>query len=72
LDGQTFVRNLKISGYYRETPILVLSGAEDLAKEVGNMPFKIDAFLHKPFNPNALKIAISKVLSVYDDAANAN
>jgi len=65
LDGQTFVRNLKISGFYRDTPIIVLSGAEDLEDTVAAMPFKIDSFLQKPFNPTSLKTAIRSVLSLY-------
>ena len=66
LDGQTFVKNLKISGFYKDTPIIVLSGAENLSEQVAIMPFEIDAYLHKPFNPTALKSAITKVLSIYD------
>lgn len=66
IDGLTFVRNLKISGFYKDTPIIVLSGADDLEELVGEMPFKIGAYLHKPFNPVSLKSAITKVLSIYD------
>ncbi len=66
IDGQTFVKNLKISGFYKDTPIIVLSGADNLSEQVAVMPFTIDAFLHKPFNPTSLKSTISKVLSIYD------
>lgn len=66
IDGLTFVRNLKISGFYKDTPIIVLSGADNLKEQVTEMPFKIDAFLHKPFNPASLKSAISKILSIYE------
>jgi len=63
LDGLTFVRNLKISGFYKDTPIIVLSGADNLAELVAEMPFQIDSFLQKPFNPTSLKSAITKVLT---------
>src|SRR5476651_368724 len=66
LDGQTFVRNLKISGFYRDTPIIVLSGAENLGELVADMPYNIDSYLHKPFNPTSLKAAITKVLNLHD------
>jgi CheY-like chemotaxis protein len=69
LDGLTFVRNLKISGFYRDTPIIVLSGADNLSEQVADMAFKVDAHLQKPFNPVALKSAITKVLSTYDTTA---
>ena len=66
LDGQTFVRNLKISGFYKDTPIIVLSGTENLGELVADMPYNIDSYLHKPFNPTSLKAAITKVLNLYD------
>jgi len=65
LDGQTFLRNLKISGFYKDTPVIVLSGADDLEHRVEKMPFQIDAFLQKPFNPTSLKGAITNVLNTY-------
>ena len=68
LDGQIFVRNLKISGFYGKTPIIVLSGADNLEEEVNDMPFIIDSFLQKPFNPASLKAAISKALHIYDES----
>jgi len=64
IDGQTFVRNLKISGFYGDTPVLVLSGLENLDEEMRSMPFKIDAYLPKPFNPTALKSAITQALNI--------
>jgi two-component system chemotaxis response regulator CheY len=66
LDGQTFVRNLKISGFYKDTPIIVLSGTENLGELVAEMPYTIDSYLHKPFNPTSLKAAITKVLNLHD------
>ena len=66
LDGQTFVRNLKISGFYKDTPIIVLSGTENLGELVADMPYNIDSYLHKPFNPTSLKEAITKVLNLHD------
>ncbi|OCX51578.1 two-component system response regulator [Mucilaginibacter sp. PPCGB 2223] len=66
LDGQTFVRNLKISGFYKDTPIIVLSGTDNLGELVADMPYNIDSYLHKPFNPTSLKEAITKVLNLHD------
>ena len=62
-DGSSFVRNLKISGYYKDTPVILLSGAEDLEEKVANMPFKVESFLEKPFNPAKLKAVISSLLN---------
>lgn len=62
-DGSSFVRNLKISGLYRNTPVLILSGADDLVEKVEAIPFKVDRFLEKPFNPTVLKSSISELLA---------
>nr|WP_068892554.1 response regulator [Pedobacter panaciterrae] len=62
-DGSTLIRNLKISGFYRDTPVILLSGAEDLEEKVKKMPFKIDSYLEKPFNPAVLKSKIAQLIN---------
>jgi len=64
-DGQAFVKNVKISGFYGDIPVVLLSAAHDLDEQVSTMPFKVDAYLHKPFNPTSLKTEISKILQDY-------
>jgi len=66
-DGQSFLKNVKISGFYRDIPAIMLSAAHDLDEQVANMPFKVDAYMHKPFNPTTLKTAITQALKVYDE-----
>jgi len=61
-DGTSFLKSIKISGYYREIPVIILSAAEDLEKIVTNLPFQVEAYFPKPFNPESLKIEIAKVL----------
>jgi len=68
-DGSSFIYNLKISGFYRDTPVVILSGADNLDERVANMPFKLDAYVSKPFNPAQLKQAITKVLNTYEPVA---
>jgi two-component system chemotaxis response regulator CheY len=65
-DGQSFLKNVKISGFYRDIPVIMLSAAHDLDEQVARMPFKVDAYMHKPFNPTSLKSAITQALTVYD------
>lgn len=60
-DGSSFIYNLKISGFYRDTPVIILSGANNLSERVAKMPFKLDDFITKPFNPAQLKEVISNV-----------
>jgi two-component system chemotaxis response regulator CheY len=49
----------------------MLSAAHDLEEQVANMPFKVEAYIHKPFNPTTLKSAINQALLVYD-ASDSN
>ena len=65
-DGSSFIHNLKISGFYRDTPVIILSGASNLTERVSKMTFKLDAFIPKPFNPVQLKEAISDVFKKYE------
>jgi len=67
-DGQSFVKNVKISGFYRDIPVILLSAAHDLNEQVSKMPFKVDAYIHKPFKPSELKLAINQLLQVYESS----
>lgn len=62
-DGTSFIRNLKISGFYRNTPVIVLSGAEDVQEQVEEMSFGVEGYLNKPFNPDKLKSVITQVFA---------
>ena len=65
-DGQSFVKNVKISGFYRDLPVILLSAAHDLDEQVGKMPFKVEAYIQKPFKPTELKNAINQLLESYE------
>lgn len=69
-DGQAFVKNVKISGFYRDIPVLLLSAAYDLEVQVADMPFNVDGYLQKPFNPTVLKSQISQILQTHDQPDN--
>jgi CheY-like chemotaxis protein len=69
-DGTSFLKSIKISGFYREIPVIILSAAEELSQIVDNLPFKVEAFFPKPFNPENLKDKISEVLSAVKPMLN--
>ena len=69
-DGTSFLKSIKISGFYREIPVIILSAAENLEKIVANMPFKVEAYFPKPFNPEILKDKITKVLDAVKPMLN--
>ncbi|WP_419800587.1 response regulator [Mucilaginibacter sp.] len=67
-DGTSFIRNLKISGFYRDTPVIVLSGTDDVRQQVENMSFAVEGYLNKPFNPAGLKDTIQQVFNMIKTA----
>jgi two-component system chemotaxis response regulator CheY len=69
-DGQSFIKNIKISGFFRDIPIIILSAAHDLEYQVSKMPCQVDAYMPKPFSPASLKTAITQVLDIYDRASS--
>lgn len=63
IDGESLIRNLRISDFYRKTPIILLSGADDLEIKVEKMAYRADRFIKKPFNPAELKSTIAASLN---------
>lgn len=63
MSGPDLISNLKISGLYRHIPIIILSGIKDLSAQISAIPFKVDAYFSKPFNPIDLEMAMSNILA---------
>ena len=66
VDGESFIRNLKGSKLYCDTPVILLSGTENLENIVERMPYRPDYFFKKPFTPSDLRAAITAALLHYD------
>lgn len=62
-DGADFVRSLKVSGYFRNVPVIVLSGSETLENIKIKIPYEINGLMSKPFNPGILKDKIKFILN---------
>lgn len=62
-DGADFVKSVKVSGYYRDIPIIVLSGTNSLDNINSRIPYNINGLISKPFNPDVLKERIKTLLS---------
>lgn len=69
-DGSSFLKSIKISGLYRDIPVIILSAAEELDKIVDELQFKVEAYFPKPFNPETLKDQIHNILFSYQITAN--
>lgn len=62
-NGKEFIKSLKVSGFYRDIPIVVLSKKENPSSSMIDLPAnKIEGFIRKPFNPIRLKETIGNVL----------
>lgn len=61
MNGETFMYCLKSSGFFRDIPVIMLSGADNLEGIVGSFPFDV-IFFNKPFNPVQFKTAVANVL----------
>ena len=61
-DGREFIKSLKVSGFYRNIPIVLLT-KKDVSLLVEDISFRsIDASIKKPFNPIRLKEKIGEIL----------
>jgi two-component system, chemotaxis family, chemotaxis protein CheY len=63
LNGYEFIKNIRKSGFYRDIPIIMLSGWD--SEEARERCFKEGAnlFMVKPFNPSDLLANINKLLA---------
>lgn len=62
-DGADLVKSIKVSGFYREIPVIVLSGSESLENIKAKIPYDISGLMSKPFNPGLLKEKIKTLLN---------
>ncbi len=76
INGESFIRDIKVNELFRDTPVILLSGAENLERIVEGMVYRADCFLAKPFNPAELKSCITAQLRKLDltnnQAVNTN
>jgi len=54
MDGIHFIKMIKKSGYYRDIPVIVLSGSDDKTLKAQCESAGAYKFYQKPFNPNIL------------------
>jgi CheY-like chemotaxis protein len=62
-NGADLVRSLKVSGYFRDVPVIVLSGSDSLENIKTRIPYPINELMSKPFNPGILKDKIKIILN---------
>ena len=61
--GIDFIKSLKTSGYFRNIPVIVLSGSDTPENIQAKIPYILNGILLKPFNPTYLKEVIKNLLN---------
>ena len=63
LDGYEFLRNVRASGFFKNIPMIMLSGIESSNERVKCLKLGADDYLVKPFNPEELAIRIENLIT---------
>lgn len=71
LNGYEFFKNVRRSGFYRDVPIMVISGLENSKLIITCLQQGADDYILKPFNPDSLYSKIERVLNETNLVANA-
>ncbi len=72
MNGTDFVNMIKKSGYFRDIPIVMLSGLDDPSIKKQCLDAGVKKFYQKPFNPNDLLAYIEKMFEDDIEEINAN
>jgi DNA-binding response OmpR family regulator len=63
LDGYEFIKNVRASGFFRDIPMIMLSGIESSQEKVKCLKLGANDYMIKPFNPEELSIRIEILLA---------
>ncbi|MDZ7740873.1 MAG: response regulator [Bacteroidota bacterium] len=63
LDGYEFIKNVRASGYFRDIPLVMLSGIESSTEKVKCLKLGANDYIVKPFNPEELSVRIELLLA---------
>ncbi len=71
LNGYEFFKNVRRSGFYRDIPIMVISGLENSKFIITCLQQGADDYILKPFNPESLYAKVERVLNHTNISTNA-
>ena len=58
MDGYEFIKNIRASGYFKDIPLIMLSGIESSSDKVKALKMGANDYIVKPFNPEELAVRI--------------
>ncbi|MCH2045986.1 MAG: response regulator, partial [Saprospiraceae bacterium] len=63
MDGFELLSNLKGSAFFREIPIIILSGLSDSKDRIRCLELGANDFIAKPFNPDELLLKANRLIA---------
>lgn len=63
LDGIQFIQQVRASGFYKDIPLIMLSGIESSQEKIKCLKMGANDYVVKPFNPEELAIRIELLLA---------
>ncbi len=61
LNGLEFIKQIRSSGFFRDVPLIMLSGNEGSVDKIKCLKAGADDYLIKPFNPEELEARIDNI-----------
>jgi len=68
MDGYEFITHVRASGFFRNIPLIMLSGNENTQDKIKALQQGADDYLVKPFNPEELKARINNIFRILNRA----
>lgn len=62
MNGMEFIAQIRTSGFFKDIPLIMLSGNEGSADKIKCLKAGADDYLVKPFNPEELEARITNIL----------
>ena len=63
MTGEDFLKEIKSSGYFKDIPVIMLSGIENSEERIKMLKLGATDYIVKPFNPEELKLKVEIALS---------
>lgn len=63
MDGDRFLKQLKSSGFFKDIPVIMLSGLENSAERIKFLKLGARDYVVKPFNPEELYLRIRNLIN---------
>lgn len=63
MDGDGFLKQLKTSGFFKDIPVIMLSGLENSAERIKFLKMGARDYVVKPFNPEELYLRIKNLIN---------